>query len=40
MQTLYAAFGTKANLLKHAIDVALAGDRLPCRWQNAISSSR
>ena len=29
MQTLYAAFGTKANLLKHAIDVALAGDHLP-----------
>ena len=29
VQTLYAAFGTKANLLKHAIDVALAGDHLP-----------
>ena len=29
VQTLYAAFGTKASLLKHAIDVALAGDHLP-----------
>jgi AcrR family transcriptional regulator len=29
VQTLYAAFGTKANLLKHAIDAALAGDHLP-----------
>ena len=29
VQTLYAAFGTKANLLKHAIDVILAGDHLP-----------
>ncbi len=29
VQTLYAAFGTKANLLKHAIDVVLAGDHLP-----------
>jgi TetR/AcrR family transcriptional regulator, regulator of autoinduction and epiphytic fitness len=28
VQTLYAAFGTKANLLKHAIDVTLAGDHL------------
>lgn len=29
VQTLYAAFGTKANLLKHAIDVSLAGDHAP-----------
>ena len=29
VQTLYAAFGTKASLLKQAIDVALAGDHLP-----------
>jgi AcrR family transcriptional regulator len=28
-QTLYAAFGTKANLLKRAIDVSLVGDHLP-----------
>jgi AcrR family transcriptional regulator/mRNA-degrading endonuclease RelE of RelBE toxin-antitoxin system len=26
VQTVYAAFGTKASLLKHAIDVALVGD--------------
>src|SRR5260370_2841236 len=28
VQTLYAAFGTKVNLLKHAIDVSLVGDHL------------
>jgi TetR/AcrR family transcriptional regulator, regulator of autoinduction and epiphytic fitness len=29
VQTVYAAFGTKVNLLKHAIDVSLAGDDAP-----------
>ena len=29
IQTLYVTFGTKANLLKQAIDVSLAGDHLP-----------
>jgi AcrR family transcriptional regulator len=29
VQTLYAAFATKANLLARAIDVTLAGDHLP-----------
>lgn len=29
VQTVYAVFGTKAALLKHAIDVALAGDHAP-----------
>ncbi len=29
VQTVYAAFGTKVNLLKHAIDVGLAGDDEP-----------
>jgi AcrR family transcriptional regulator len=29
VQTVYAAFGTKVNLLKHAIDVSLVGDDAP-----------
>src|SRR5260370_21567429 len=29
VQTVYAAFGTKVNLLKNAIDVSLAGDHAP-----------
>ena len=34
VQTLYVAFATKANLLKHAIDVSLAGDHLPVRMSD------
>ena len=34
VQTLYVAFATKANLLKYAIDVSLAGDHLPVRMSD------
>lgn len=40
VQTAYAAFGTKANLLKHAIDIALAGDDEPVPVMQRDSAQR